>query len=34
MLALDLRHRFDGQDVAWGRTGNGPALVLIHGTPF
>jgi pimeloyl-ACP methyl ester carboxylesterase len=34
MLALDQRHRFDGQDVAWGKTGVGPALVLIHGTPF
>jgi pimeloyl-ACP methyl ester carboxylesterase len=34
MLPLDRRHRFDGQEVAWGRMGNGPALVLIHGTPF
>ena len=34
MLSLDRRHRFDGQEVAWGRMGNGPALVLIHGTPF
>jgi pimeloyl-ACP methyl ester carboxylesterase len=25
---------FDGQEVAWGRMGDGPALVLIHGTPF
>jgi pimeloyl-ACP methyl ester carboxylesterase len=34
MLPLDRRHRFDGQEVAWGRMGDGPALVLIHGTPF
>jgi pimeloyl-ACP methyl ester carboxylesterase len=34
MLSLDQRHRFEGQDVAWGRTGHGPPLVLIHGTPF
>ena len=34
MLPLDRRHRFEGQEVAWGRMGDGPALVLIHGTPF
>lgn len=33
---LELPHRFDyqGQSVAWGAVGDGPPLVLIHGTPF
>jgi pimeloyl-ACP methyl ester carboxylesterase len=33
---LDLPHRFDfeGDKVAWGRMGEGPPLVLVHGTPF
>ena len=26
--------RFNGQAVRWGRMGAGPALVLLHGTPF
>ena len=34
MLVLDRRYLFDGQQVAWGRIGKGPPLVLIHGTPF
>jgi pimeloyl-ACP methyl ester carboxylesterase len=34
MLALDYRHDLDGRPVAWGRMGDGPPLVLIHGTPF
>lgn len=34
MLTLDHRHDFEGRSVAWGRTGSGPPLVLIHGTPF
>ncbi|EYD76583.1 putative oxidoreductase [Rubellimicrobium mesophilum DSM 19309] len=34
MLVLDQRHMFDGREVAWGRLGEGPPLVLIHGTPF
>ena len=34
MLTLDQKHIFEGQKVAWGRIGEGPALVLIHGTPF
>lgn len=34
MLALDHRQSFDGHQVAWGRIGSGPPLVLIHGTPF
>ncbi|MER3381742.1 alpha/beta fold hydrolase [Pectobacterium aroidearum] len=33
---LELKHNFifEGQPVAWGCMGQGPALVLIHGTPF
>ena len=34
MLMLDQRYGFEGQEVAWGRIGSGPALVLVHGTPF
>lgn len=35
-LMLELPHRFDhrGDRVAWGRMGEGPPLVLLHGTPF
>lgn len=34
MLTLEHRHAFDGRQVAWGRIGSGPPLILIHGTPF
>lgn len=34
MLKLPNRFDFHGQSVAWGMLGNGPPLVLIHGTPF
>ncbi|MCW4116582.1 alpha/beta hydrolase [Aurantimonas sp. MSK8Z-1] len=34
MLTLDRTHLFDGQRIAWGTIGEGPPLVLIHGTPF
>ncbi len=34
MLSLDQSFVFEGQRVAWGRIGNGPPLVLVHGTPF
>ncbi len=34
MLRLAYTYHFGGQAVAWGRMGQGPALVLIHGTPF
>ncbi|MEI7264605.1 hydrolase [Pectobacterium carotovorum] len=34
MLELKNNFIFDGQPVAWGCMGQGPALVLIHGTPF
>lgn len=34
MLPLPNRYSYDGNEVAWGRMGNGPPLVLIHGTPF
>lgn len=34
MLALEQRFDFEGQQVAWGRIGSGPPLVMIHGTPF
>ena len=33
-LVADRRFRFEGRSVAWGRIGSGPALVLVHGTPF
>src|SRR6056297_2724882 len=35
-VELPLPHHFqhDGRAVAWGRAGEGPPLVLIHGTPF
>jgi pimeloyl-ACP methyl ester carboxylesterase len=34
MLTLDRRFTFRGQNVAWGAFGDGPPLVLVHGTPF
>lgn len=36
MTLLDLPQSFDhdGVRVAWGRIGEGPPLVLVHGTPF
>lgn len=34
MLTLNHRYTFDGRAVAWGCMGEGPPLVLIHGTPF
>src|SRR3954471_919814 len=34
MLTLDRRFTFGGQSVAWGTFGDGPPLVLLHGTPF
>ncbi|KMK85863.1 alpha/beta fold hydrolase [Pectobacterium brasiliense] len=34
MLELKNNFIFEGQPVAWGCMGQGPALVLIHGTPF
>jgi pimeloyl-ACP methyl ester carboxylesterase len=34
MLMLDQTYMHHGQRVAWGRIGQGPAIVLVHGTPF
>ncbi len=34
MLKLTQRFELNGQHVAWGSIGQGPPLVLIHGTPF
>ena len=34
MLPLPHRFTFRGQRVAWGRSGNGPPAVLIHGFPW
>ena len=34
MLDLDHRYDFDGHQIAWGRLGTGPALVLVHGFPW
>src|SRR5690348_4071559 len=34
LLTLDRRYSFRGQSVAWGSIGEGPPLVLVHGTPF
>ena len=34
MLTLDRRFAFRGQSVAWGVIGDGPPVVLVHGTPF
>lgn len=33
-MELDRTFPFEGQRVAWTRFGEGPPLVLIHGTPF
>jgi len=33
-IALDQRFDFDGAAVAWTSIGDGPPMVLIHGTPF
>lgn len=34
MLRLSARYIHKEQSIAWGRIGNGPPLVLVHGTPF
>lgn len=34
MLTLPNRIDFQGHAVAWGALGDGPPLVLVHGTPF
>ncbi|MDB2448945.1 alpha/beta hydrolase [bacterium] len=34
MLVLDQHFDFDGQAVAWGSIGDGPALIMVHGFPF
>lgn len=34
MLDLTERFDFEGRAVAWGADGDGPPIVLIHGTPF
>ena len=34
MLDLPERFTFEGHTIRWGRMGSGPALVLLHGTPF
>lgn len=34
MLLLNRTFVFEGQRIAWAQIGHGPALVLIHGTPF
>lgn len=34
MLELDKRFSFEGNRIAWGVMGEGPPLVLVHGTPF
>ncbi|KVV58359.1 alpha/beta hydrolase [Burkholderia territorii] len=34
MLDLANRFVFDGHRIAWGTLGEGPPLVLVHGTPF
>jgi pimeloyl-ACP methyl ester carboxylesterase len=34
MLTLDQRFTFNGESVAWGAIGDGPPLVMVHGTPF
>jgi pimeloyl-ACP methyl ester carboxylesterase len=34
MLVLDRHIEFEGQKVAWGCMGDGPPLVMLHGTPF
>ncbi|MEL6680294.1 MAG: alpha/beta fold hydrolase, partial [Pseudomonadota bacterium] len=34
MLDLTERYAFEGHQIAWGRMGSGPPLVMVHGTPF
>jgi pimeloyl-ACP methyl ester carboxylesterase len=34
MLTLDKHFSFRGDKVAWGTLGDGPPLVMVHGTPF
>lgn len=34
MLELANRFIFEGHRIAWGTIGEGPPLVLVHGTPF
>lgn len=34
MLPLPHTYSFESSNVAWGRIGAGPPLVLLHGTPF
>ncbi|CAB3967789.1 MULTISPECIES: alpha/beta fold hydrolase [Burkholderia] len=34
MLELPNRFMFEGHRIAWGTLGEGPPLVLVHGTPF
>ncbi|MFT6024620.1 MAG: pimeloyl-ACP methyl ester carboxylesterase [Ascidiaceihabitans sp.] len=34
MLLLENRFNYNGTQIAWGKIGSGPALVLLHGTPF
>lgn len=34
MLELPHTSRIEGNAIRWGKLGNGPALVAIHGTPF
>jgi pimeloyl-ACP methyl ester carboxylesterase len=34
MLELANRFIFEGHRIAWGTLGEGPPLVLVHGTPF
>ena len=35
-MTVDLTERFEwqGRQIAWGRAGNGPAVVFCHGTPW
>lgn len=33
-MQLDQRLEWQGREIAWGRHGTGPAVVLCHGTPF
>lgn len=33
-MKLDQRFSYRGDAVAWGKMGDGPPLVLVHGTPF
>ncbi|OCC03986.1 alpha/beta hydrolase [Labrys sp. WJW] len=34
MLELTNRFTFEGSQIAWGMLGDGPSMVLVHGTPF